>query len=457
MTRRLLIAYLSITAFALVVVVIPLGLTFASRERDRLSFYLERDAVAVASQSEDSLEAGHRPDLHRVFANYHVAGGRIVVVDAAGRSVADSAAGVPLGRDFATRPEIAAALHGDRVSGRRHSRTLHTDLVYVAIPVASSATVHGAVRITLSSSAVDARVRATWIRLGALSAIVLAAVGIIGLLLARSVTRPVRQLEDAAKRLAAGDLDARVGSLDGAPELVALGQQFDSTAERLSVLVDGQRRFVADASHQLRTPLTALRLRLEALQPSADDQHRVDAALAETDRLALLVQSLLVLARAEAAGPDLTTVDLAEIARGRLDTWHPVAAARSITIDLRTPDHLLVHAVAGAGEQILDNLVSNAVAAVPDGTTITIEVAAEGDGGLVQVTDEGPGMSEAQRAEATERFWRSPGSQSKGFGLGLAIVAQLAGSSGGRVELDAGPRGRGLQVTVHFVAPILAS
>ena len=236
MTRRLLLAYLTITAFALVVVVVPLGLPFASRERARLLFDLERDAEAVSSRSEDALEGSRSPDLEGVFADFDVAGGRIVVVDDEGLTVADSAPDTPLGRDYATRPEIAAALNGERVSGMRHSETLDTDLAYVAVPVASGGTVHGAVRITLPSSAVDDRVRSTWIRLGLLSVVVLATVGGVGLLLATSVTRPVLQLEEASKRLAEGDLGARVGEIHGAPELVALGQQFDATAERLAVL-----------------------------------------------------------------------------------------------------------------------------------------------------------------------------------------------------------------------------
>lgn len=454
MTRRLLLAYLTITAFALVVVVVPLGLTFASRERARLLFDLERDAEAVSSRSEDALEGSRSPDLEGVFADFDVAGGRIVVVDDEGLTVADSDPNTPLGRDYATRPEIAAALNGERVSGMRHSETLDTDLAYVAVPVASGGTVHGAVRITLPSSAVDDRVRSTWIRLGLLSVVVLATVGGVGLLLATSVTRPVLQLEEASKRLAEGDLGARVGEIHGAPELVALGQQFDATAERLAVLVDGQRRFVADASHQLRTPLTALRLRLETLQPSADDQHRVDAALAETDRLARLVQSLLVLARAEAAGPDLAAADLAAVARERVDTWAPVARGEDVDLTLDAPEEAPVRTVAGGIEQILDNLVSNALAAVPAGTTVAVAVAPAPSGGwALTVTDQGPGMSAEQRASATSRFWRPPGSSGTGFGLGLAIVAQLARSGGGEVTLDEAPEGHGLQVTVTFPPP----
>jgi signal transduction histidine kinase len=451
-TRRLLLTYLTITAFTLVIVVVPLGLTFASRERTQLRFDVERDAQAVASLVEDDLENNQPPDLATVFARYDVPGARILVVDEQGHSVADSS-GRALGRDYSTRPEIAAALDGERASGNRRSDTLDTNLVYVAIPVASDGTVHGAVRITLPSQTVDDRVRNTWIRLGGLSLVVLIAVAGVGLVLARSVTRPIRQVEGAARRLADGDLDARAGEVNGPPEVADLARQFDTTAERLAQLVESQRRFVSDASHQLRTPLTALRLRLETMQPSADDAPRVEAALAETDRLSRLVQSLLVIARSEAAEPALADVDLAAIARSRHEAWAAVADTSGVAVQVTAPDTLLVRAVDGGIEQILDNLVSNALAVSPAGTTITIEATPHDGGGQLTVTDQGPGMTADERAQATSRFWQASGSTSGGSGLGLAIVDHLVLSGGGQLALEAGPGGAGLQVIIVFAPP----
>jgi signal transduction histidine kinase len=449
-TRRLLITYLSITAFALVIVVVPLGMTFAARERDRLLFDLERDAQAVGSRVEDDLEADREPDLTSVFESYDVPGGRILVVDREGISVADSERD-DLGRDYATRPEISRALAGERVTGRRWSETLGTNLVYVSIPVASQGIVHGAVRITIPSSTVDQRVRDTWLRLGALAAVVLITVGIVGLLLARSVTRPVRQVEDAARRLAAGDLHARAGKVGGPPEITALARQFDATAERLEQQVDAQQRFVGDASHQLRTPLTALRLRLETLHPSPEDEPKVEAAIVETDRLARLVQSLLVLARSESVEPAVVELDLAEVARLRLDTWRPVAERDAIAIEARGPEHLSARAVDGALEQILDNLISNALTASPADSTITVRWQARSTGGArLIVTDEGPGMTPEQRSQATARFWRPPQATGGGSGLGLSIVDHLVISGGGTLTLQANPAGRGLEVVIDF-------
>jgi hypothetical protein len=185
MVRRLLVTYLTITALVLAAVVVPLGLTFADRERDRLVFDVERDAQAVSTLVEDALEAGTAPTIDDLLADYADTGGRIVVVDTDGISVADSDRPTGSRRDFSTRPEIAAALDGQRSSGTRSSETLGTGLMYVAVPVASGGVVHGAVRVTFPTSALDARVTSMWLRLGALSAVVLVAVALVGMVLAR--------------------------------------------------------------------------------------------------------------------------------------------------------------------------------------------------------------------------------------------------------------------------------
>jgi signal transduction histidine kinase len=451
--RRLLATYLTITAFVLAVVVVPLGLTFADREHDRLVFDIERDAQAVASLVEDDLEAGTAPSIDAVLADYAGSGGRIVVVDRQGVSLVDSDRPSADPRDFSTRPEITAALEGRRATGSRDSETAGTELLFVAVPVASGGGVHGAVRITYPTSAVDARIRSMWLRLGALCVVVLATVALVGMVLARSVSRPVRRLEGAARRLAGGDLTARVGSSDGAPELRALADTFDVMADRLDTLVASQRRFVADASHQLRTPLTALRLRLETLTDDVATPARpkLDAALAETERLAVLVESLLVLARGDSASVELGIVDAQAVAEERAASWQAVARERRVEVTVAHGPATLVRAPAGALEQILDNLVSNALEVAPAESAVTLRLVDLGGWVEVHVTDAGPGMSAEARAHAFERFWRAPGTATRGFGLGLAIVDQLARACGGAARLDPGPGGRGLDAVVRLV------
>lgn len=458
MTRRLLVTYLTITALALAMLAVPLGLTFARRERDRLFFDMERDAMVIATLAEDDLEHGAAPDLDAVLAEYRAdTTGRIVVVDRAGISVADSDSPGARPRDYSTRPEIRQALGGRRAIGTRRSATLGQNLVYVAIPVASRGTVHGAIRVTFPTTARDARVRAVWVRLGLLSAVVLALVAGVGFMLARGVTRPLQTLDATAERIADGDLAARATVERGPPEVRTLAATFNRTAARLDQLVGAQQRFVADAAHQLRTPLTALRLRLENFEPHLPPEQRpkLEAAIGEVQRLGQLVTGLLLLARQDAEAPANIAVDLGPAVAERLALWADVAGDQQVRLDRDLPDHLWVSAPAGAVDQILDNLLSNALGVTPPSSTIAVRVREAPGHGELHVVDQGPGLDAEARERAFERFWRSDGGSGSGSGLGLAIVRQLARTAGGDARLDPGPGGRGIDAVVELplVAP----
>lgn len=453
MTRRLLLSYLSITVLVLAALVLPLGLTFANHESDVLLAGIERDTHAVASLVEEDLETGTPPRIDALLAQYRTGGGRIVVVDVRGISVADSdAVGGPQ-EDFSTRSEIGTALTGQRAEGIRWSQTLGHNLMYVALPVTSAGIVYGAVRISYPTTELDARVQQNWLRLSALSAAVLAAVTAIGFVLARGVTRPVRGLRAVADQLSHGRLGARADTRMGAPELRSLAGTVNTMADRLQHLVESQRLFVADASHQLRTPLTALRLRLENLDPHlpVDQRPKLDAALRETVRLGQLVDSLLALARAD-TGAELTAVDATEAVAERIDAWRPVATEQHVRLDWHAETCPPVPVVPGSLEQILDNLLSNAIAASPPDTTVTVHIGPKGSDAIeVRVSDHGPGLNEEQRRRAFEPFWRAPGATpGSGFGLGLAITRRLAEASGGSVRLTEVPEGTGVQAIVRL-------
>lgn len=218
MTRRLLLSYLTIAVIVLVVLEVPLARFYQQRETERLTVGVERDANALASLYEDALE--HQTPIDPAIAATYArrTGARVVVVDASGVSVVDTAAAA--GRDFSTRPEIAAALRGDRTTGIRHSNTLDADLLYVAVPIASGGSVFGADRLTLDTADVDAAVHRFWLGLLAIAAVVLTAVAGIGWAIARSVTRPLRRLHAAAARFATGDL-AAIEPDRGAPAEIA--------------------------------------------------------------------------------------------------------------------------------------------------------------------------------------------------------------------------------------------
>jgi signal transduction histidine kinase len=465
MKRRLLWSYLSITAFVLLVLEIPLGVSYSNSVERRLTSDAQHEAFAVAIRTQGPLErvATDARAAARLRALAHETqartGGRVVIVDTTGRAVGDSDVvddDAPL-RDYASRPEIEAALTGRQVSGVRSSHTLDAALLYVAVPVGTSEGIQGAVRVTYPASVVDDRIREIWLLLAATGGVVLGIVFLVSQLLARSITRPLDELRDASLQLGAGDLSVRAEVPRGPAELTELATSFNATAARLEQLVTAQRGFVADASHQLRTPLAALRLRLEILEadvdgPIADD---LDGALAEVERLSRLVDALLALARAEQAPSDPVAVSLAEVVAGRREAWDAFAAERHVHVvaDLRGAPYALV--TPGRLEQVLDNLLNNALEVAPAGSAVRIATTViSPDSVQLVVSDEGPGMSDEERARAFDRFWQSSGARrgrpSGHFGLGLAIVRQLVTSDGGTISLGPVPEGSGLRVTVRM-------
>ena len=454
MTRRLLVGYLSLTIFVLLVLEIPLGVTFARSEHRQLVDAVRHDALALVVLSQGDLEGGNGKDLDGLVARYQRStGGRATIVDAGGASVADSAPSA--GESFANRPEIQAALAGREAVGWRYSRTLGQPLLYVAVPVASAGRVRGAVRITYPASFVERRIQRTWLLLGGTATVILGTVLLLSLLLARSVSRPLRELEDAAARVGRGQLVTRALVPSGPREARALALAFNEMTARLERLVDAQHRFVADASHQLRTPLTALRLRLENLKPGSghgpDDD--LDGAIAESWRLSRLVDGLLALERAERGGSTPQTVEVADVVTERRGAWSDLAEERNVRLEVELCRPLPALVTPGRLDQVLDNLLANALDVSPPEGRVAVTAAWSGDWIELHVTDEGPGLSAQDRERAFDRFWRGAAGHDHGggFGLGLAIVRQLLIADGGSIELRQAGR-TGLDATLRLRA-----
>jgi signal transduction histidine kinase len=458
--RRLLVSYLTITVVVLLVLEIPLGISFARSERRHLEDGIRHDAFALSVRSEEALEhpsAAERTRVQALAERYtRTSGGRVVLVDVDGALVADSDPPPELGSDrersFASRPEFERALHGEEVTGSRHSDTLDQDLLYVAVPVASSDRVLGALRVTYPLSFVQDRVRRNWLLLAAIAAVVLAVVYVISLWLARSVTKPLSDLARATARLGTGDLDSRVDVPSGPPEIRALAVEFNTMAAQIDELVGAQQAFVADASHQLRTPLAALRLRLENLEDEMSDEAAddVQGARAEVDRLSRLVDGLLTLARAERAGSAPADLDVGEIVRGRCEAWSAFAAEHEVQIEQHVPSGTKARATPGRIEQVLDNVLNNALEVAPARSAVLVTTRVVRGFVEVRVIDAGPGLGEEQRRRAFDRFWRGSAPAGEGgFGLGLAIVRQLVVADGGEVELARASTG-GLEVVLRW-------
>jgi len=363
-----------------------------------------------------------------------------VIVDAAGIAIVTSDQDEDtVGSSFLSRPEIATALDGGIASGTRDSQTLGLELLYVAVPVLAGAEVVGAVRLTYPADVVSAAVNSQVSPLVLVALTTVLVGGLVGLLIALSITRRLHDLTAITESFADGKLDERADTSSGAPELRSLARSFNVMAERLSDSLELQRRFAADASHQLRTPLTALRLRFERARQLVESDpaaaaNRLASAEEELQRLDGIVEGLLAMSRTEGAVAQLADIDLARIARERVEHWEPLADERASTVRYEGDDQVLVHASEAVIEQIIDNYVDNALEATARGGTVIVRVEAHPRGVELHVLDSGPGLTEDQLARAFERFWRGR-ADSTGTGLGLAIVARLANAAGAEVGL----------------------
>ena len=453
MSRRVLLGFLGLTVVVLAALEIPLGVQNGRTERRNVQAKVERDAVALGSIAQTPLRTSSRAQLKAVAAIAYRyrrdTGGRVVVVDRRGVSLIDTDPRTTGVESFRSRPEIRSALRGVVASGTRPSQTLHTDLLYVAVPVASGGRVEGAVRITYPLSTIDARVRRYWLILAAIAGVVLAAAAIVGMRVASFVVGPLRRVESAAAAVGGGDLGARAPEDDGPEEVRSLASVFNDTVTRVSQLLSSQRHFAEDASHQLRTPLTALRLRLENLERDVGPEGRGDleGALREVDRLGALVDDLLALARSGASAAPAQPVELGPLARERIEAWSALAAERGVRLAADLDGSVVARAAEERVRQVVDNLVENAVEASPAGGTVTLVTRSAPPWVELRVRDEGPGLGGEQRERAFDRFWR--GRPGEGSGLGLAIARSLVEADGGEVELVPGPDG-GLDAVVRL-------
>jgi signal transduction histidine kinase len=452
MTRRLLLSYVSLTLLILMGFGTSLGITYASDQRQRTQRLFEREAAVLADLVEDDIRLQDYADLPRLADEYaRLSAGRVLIIDRQAKVLASSPESTTSALSDGEQRDLMTALAGGRASNMRDSAAQHAEVFSIAVPTATGGTTLGAVHMSVPADEVADAVGRVVVALivGALA--ILACVAGIGVALARWTTRPIRALEDATDQLARGVLDMPAATDIGPPELRRLAATFNHTAKRLQLLVDQQRGFAADASHQLRTPLTALRLRLENLEPdlAAAGQHNLDAALGEIDRLADMVEQLLSLARLEEEGVTPVEVDLDDIVAGRVANWTALAGEQGVQISVAGVPPGTVLAIPGALEQVLDNLLSNALKVAPRGSTVTINrrrldrpgrPAVVGDV-LLHVTDQGPGMTAEQRRLAFNRFWREPGASKGGSGLGLAIVSRLVQASGAHITLDDAPGG----------------
>ncbi|MFF0041699.1 sensor histidine kinase [Streptomyces mirabilis] len=453
MTRRLLLSYLSLILLVLLALEVPFGYVYARGELSRFTHSAEQGAAVLSEVCEDRIEHHLTADLPALARSYaRATGSRVVVTNRKGVVLTDTrTTAATVGQDWSDQPDIAAALHSRPATGITAEPASGAEAFYATTPGTSGGTLRCAVRIVYPLTALNERVRDAWVALAGAGLGVLAAVAMIGFSLARWITRPIRALEHATAQLADGRLIDSPDTGLGPPELRRLATSFTRTATRLQHLLRAQEAFASEASHQLKTPLTALRLRLENFEPHLDPRARpsLDAAVGEVERLGRMVQGLLALARLENSATTPEAADLDSVVADRAAMWTAFAAEQSVDITVTGPEAGQVWAVPGGLEQIIDNLLSNALRVSPPESVITLARAHGPHGPELHVIDQGPGMTEAARQRAFDRFWRACDTHDDGTGLGLPMVQQLTLAAGGEVTLHPAPGG-GLDAVVRF-------
>ena len=469
MTRRILLVLLAFTAAVLVGAVVPLTLDAAGH--DRASFILAtsgmaRTDAAIAQSRLDYLaqpgtngpgggSGGVDAPLLVLITQTQQAGDGLLIFQGdprANHRLVDK--GMPSG-DW-VQLAVRAAAQGEQARQANQPIQPITEAVGSRVAAAIPVFLHGryglvgTVILARSTKSLNSDIVELWAILGTIALVAMIGATLLAFGLARWVNRPLAGLDSAAARLADGDLESRAVVDSGPPELRRLATTFNTMAGRLEALVHGNRAVIADVSHQLRTPLAALRLRLDLLAADTDPAtgHELAGALEELARLSRLVDGLLAVARAENVVPVPTAVDVAEVARERVVAWRPVADDRGITLEAASSPRPSVLAWIGEGhlEQVLDNLIANALDALSAGGYVTVTASATTAGARIIVADDGPGMSAEDRERAFLRFTTS---NPNGTGLGLPIVHRLVTSNGGTARL-AERAGGGLTVILDF-------
>ena len=439
---RLLLGAGYLLVLAILAFEVPLAISLNRRVHSEVQSQARSQADVLAATASDLLAPEDRASLQALARKVaKLVRGRVVVVDANARVLADSARAEPADQLF-KRPEIAQALAGRAAQLTRDSKTLHARILATTAPLLQRGRITGAVRVTQSVAATDRAVRRVVLNLAAIGVAVLLIGLLAGAIMARAITRPIKHLQESAQGIAAGDLELRA-PVEGSREQRSLARSFNDMTDRLSLALAAQKQFIADASHQLRTPLAGLRLRIEEAQAAGVSEAadiEIRHGTREIDRLARTIDELLILSRAGERDMQPEMVDTVEAAEAAQARWGRYADARSITLALDAdPTGERVACSRADLDLAIDALLENALHYSPAHTTVTVSCR----GGSIEVRDEGAGLEAGEEEHVFQRFRRGSASVAgpKGSGLGLPIARALVRAWGGDVTLVASPQG----------------
>ena len=452
MRFRLIAATTGLVILVVVALAIPLQIVVHDQQIAALDAHLREQAMVTAS-----LMSAHPKSQWPAIAEQEAAktGARVVVVNPDYTLIVDTEHTYKPGTIF-DRPEVEVALRGDLKSGVRPSQTLGSAVRFAAAPIIKLDRIAGAVRLTFVQRNVDRTINRTRLLLLAFAVLMVLIAVFIATLIAEWVANPLRRLAVIAEALPE-DLALRADPERGPPEVRSVAEALNGTAERLGTLLQRMQRVAADASHHLRTPLTGVRLRLEAIEDVSDQgevQSDAAAALVEVDKLSRRIDQVLALAQSDAAeSDDAVLTNISEHVEARVDNWAHVAVERGIVLESLITPNLVARSRPGAVERIVDELIGNAMNYARGAIAVTLKTYGRGVRTqiVLEVGDDGPGVPDDERTRLFERFERGSNSIPGGSGLGLALVSESARTDGGTATLGTSVRG-GLLVTVSWPA-----
>lgn len=438
------------------------------------SYYLRERQVTYFSQASvvgglalETLREGP-PDsigsvrLGQIAGDYgRQLGLRVLILDPGGVVLADTFADPRLLGSTLRHPEVLSALGGQATAAQHYLQDAGW-VMYATSPVFVARRVVGAVLVSASIDDVYRALIEIARRLAYVGGLSLVVAFMVSYVLARSLTRPIAGLGDAARRMAQGDFGVRVPA-GGASELARVGRDFNTMAERLDRLEEARRTFVADASHELRTPLSALKALIEPLIGEHSD--RVGESVrteflrdmaAEVDRLDRLAGDLLDLARLDESGRlKRVRVNPSTLAREVGERMAPLALKAGVALEVLDLGAPAVEVDELRLGQALQNLVDNALKFTPPGGRVTIAARAERGSAIIEVSDTGIGIPAEEIAHLFERFYRVDPARTRergGTGLGLAIARRIVELHGGRIEVESHP-GQGSTFRIKLAEP----
>ncbi|MFD6953207.1 two-component sensor histidine kinase [Nocardiopsis sp. TSRI0078] len=450
MRQRVLTVYVTLLVTACLGLALPLCGSIAARGTSDMLLDRINDTARFAGLAEPSVLTGVEGTLSGELTAYdQLYGITAVVVDRDGEVVAASREGVTLADLDPRLPggelpaAVRTALAGNRMGADTVVYPWQDGPLIVAEPIGRSGEVVGAAVTASPTESLRRATLAQWcVAWAAVAALMVAGTAAAGPL-TRWVLRPIDDLDEATRAVSGGSLDTRVRTAAGPVELRRLGESFNQMADTITSMLESQRTFVAYAGHQVRNPLAALRLRVDALsrhlRPAGAQEHRL--ALDEVDRLSRICDSLLTLARTEDAEHSMVWEDVAEVAEDRVVSWAPIAERAGAALVWEGDAGARVRCVEGTLDQALDALIDNALKFGGPGVRITVrthrvEEGPEGPGYVdVHVVDDGPGLPASQLDQATRPFWRDGHDGVGGSGLGLSIVVTLLELQGARLSL----------------------